>query len=73
MRRLKTMTLSFVLILTVLAAGASVPTCAVNAQGAGCSESCKAAFGACYKSTANRAACEAQLQRCLENCLASRR
>jgi hypothetical protein len=72
-RHLKTVMISFVLMLTVFAVGASGPTCAANAQGAGCSEGCKAAFGACYKSTANRAACEAQLQRCLENCLASRR
>lgn len=48
---------------------ASGPSCGVYAQGGGCSEGCKASFGACYKSTANRAACEAQLQRCLEGCL----
>lgn len=50
---------------------AGVPTCA-NAQG-GCSEQCKAAFGSCYKATANRAACEAQLQRCLQGCIAGKR
>jgi hypothetical protein len=58
---------------STLAMGASVPVCPVAAQGAGCSEGCKAAFGACYKSTANRAACEAQLQRCLQGCISARR
>ena len=59
----------------VLAAllSASGPTCGVFAQGSGCSDSCKAAFGACYKSTANRSACEMQLQYCLDNCLMSKR
>ena len=52
---------------------ASGPSCGVQAQGSGCSDACKAAFGACYKSTANRAACEMQLQRCLEGCLMSKR
>jgi hypothetical protein len=52
---------------------ASGPMCGVTAQGAGCSENCRAAFGACYKATANRAACELQLQRCLEQCHASKR
>ncbi len=50
---------------------ASGPSCGI-AQGSGCSDHCKAAFGACYKSTANRAACEAQLQQCLEGCLTQR-
>ena len=48
---------------------ASGPSCGVMAQGSGCADSCRAAFGACYKSTANRAACEMQLQHCLEGCL----
>lgn len=47
------------------------PTCA-NAQG-GCTEQCKAAYGSCYKATANRAACEAQLQRCLQGCIAGKK
>jgi hypothetical protein len=38
-----------------------------------CTNSCKAAFGACYKHTANRSACEAQLQRCLQGCLTFRK
>ena len=62
---------SALLLAAVLSA--SGPTCGVLAQGSGCSDACKAAFGACYKSTANRAACEMQLQHCLDNCLMSRR
>lgn len=58
---------------STLAMASSVPLCPVAAQGASCSEGCKAAFGACYKSTANRAACEAQLQRCLQGCISARR
>lgn len=60
------------LVLAVLLS-ASGPSCGVWAQGSGCPEACKAAFAACYKSTANRAACEMQLQHCLENCLLSKR
>lgn len=52
---------------------ASGSNCGVYAQGSGCSDNCKAAFGACYKSTANRAFCEMQLQRCLDGCLSSKR
>jgi hypothetical protein len=52
---------------------ASGPTCGSVAQGTGCSDNCRAAFGACYKATANRAACELQLQRCLDNCHAAKR
>ena len=64
-------------LLSVLGLGlilsASGPSCGVYAQGAGCSEHCKAAFGACYKSTANRAACEMQFQRCLEGCIMAKK
>lgn len=59
--------------LLALLLSASGPSCGVYAQGAGCTDSCKAAFGACYKSTANRGACEMHLQRCLEGCLMSKR
>jgi hypothetical protein len=52
---------------------ASVPTCTVFAQGSACSQSCKAAYGDCYKSTQNRSACQSQLQRCLEGCMAGKR
>jgi hypothetical protein len=52
---------------------AAVPTCTAFAQGSGCSQSCKAAYGDCYKSTQNRSACQTQLQRCLEGCIASKR
>ena len=60
-------------LILALLVSASGPGCGVLAQGMGCSEACKAAFGSCYKSTANRAACEAQLQRCLEGCIHSKR
>ena len=60
-------------VVLALAVSASAPGCGVLAQGAGCTEACKAAFGSCYKSTANRAACETQMQRCLEGCIQSKR
>lgn len=60
-------------VLLALMLSASGPNCGVFAQGSGCSDNCKAAFGACYKSTANRAYCEMQLQRCLDGCLSSKR
>ena len=60
-------------LLLALLLPASGPWCQVFPQGAGCSDACKAAFGACYKSTANRAACEQQMQRCLEGCIVSKR
>lgn len=34
-----------------------------------CSNSCKAQYGACYKSSQDRAKCQSQLQRCLEACI----
>jgi hypothetical protein len=52
--------------------GGAVPDCA-SAQGAGCAEGCRASYGDCYRATANRQACEAQLQRCLQGCIASKR
>lgn len=57
-------------LLAAFISQATSPTCA-NAQ-SGCSEQCKAAYGSCYKATANRAACEAQLQRCLQGCIAGK-
>ena len=48
------------------------PSHTVNAQNA-CSAGCKAAYGACYKSSQDRARCQAQLQRCLEGCIRSKR
>jgi hypothetical protein len=72
LKPVKTLGALAAIVFTALVIGASVPTCAI-AQGSGCSDSCKAAYGACYKSTANRSACEAQLQRCLQGCLAAKR
>ena len=54
--------------LMLLIGGTSVPC---NAQGS-CSEGCRSAFSSCYRATSNRAACEGQLQRCLQGCLASK-
>lgn len=48
------------------------PSCPAEAQGA-CSANCRAAYGSCYKSTQDRARCQAQLQRCLEGCIRSKR
>lgn len=53
--------------------GSAVAPVCVQAQGSGCVESCRASFGACYKATSNRAACEGQLQRCMQGCIASKR
>lgn len=53
----------------MLLVGGSTAPC--SAQGS-CSESCRAAFGACYKNTSNRAACESQMQRCLQGCIHSK-
>jgi hypothetical protein len=55
-------------VLMLFVGGASAPC---SAQGS-CSEGCRAAFAACYRSTSNRAACEGQLQRCLQGCVASK-
>ena len=55
-------------VLMLLVGGSTLPC---SAQGS-CSDSCRAAFGACYKNTSNRAACEGQLQRCLQGCLGSK-
>ncbi len=59
-------------LVTALGVDAAVLTCSASAQGAppnpACADSCKAAYGACYKSTANRDGCMAQLRRCLQGC-----
>ena len=71
---LKSLGIVTALVATSLIIGTAAPSCAVaQSPGAACSDSCKAAYGACYKSTANRAACEGQLQRCLQGCLATKR
>ncbi|HRK19955.1 MAG TPA: hypothetical protein PK970_13435 [Hyphomicrobiaceae bacterium] len=70
---LRRMMMVAVVAASAVLAVAAVPVCPVAAQGASCSDACKAAFGACYKSTANRAACESQLQRCLQGCISARR
>ena len=59
------------LLVLALAAILLVPTCGLRASS--CSAGCKAAYGACYKSTQDRAKCQAQQQRCLEGCIRSKR
>ena len=56
-----------------LAVAALLPFCAVSARGSSCSAGCKAAYGNCYKTSQDRAKCQAQLQRCLEGCIRSKR
>ena len=60
-------------VVLAVIAFATAPLHQVRAQGAGCSDQCRAVFGACYKATANRAACEQQMQRCLERCIQTKR
>ncbi len=55
------------------ALSASGPSCAVLAQGSGCAANCNAAYGACYKASQNRAACEQALQRCMQGCISNPR
>lgn len=38
-----------------------------------CSNSCRAAYGSCYKSSQDRSRCQSQLQRCLEACIRRKR
>lgn len=54
-----------------VALGASVISPA--AADSTCSNSCKAAYGSCYKSTQDRPRCQSQLQRCLEQCIRKKR
>jgi hypothetical protein len=54
-----------------IAAAVAVCSSPAVAQNA-CSSGCRAAYGACYKSTHDRSRCQAQLQRCLEGCIRSR-
>jgi hypothetical protein len=59
------------LLALALAAVLLMPICGVRASS--CSDGCKAAYGSCYKSSQDRAKCQAQLQRCLETCIRSKR
>lgn len=66
----RTVALVAIALMAAFLSQASIPSCAIAQSG--CSEQCKAAYGSCYKATANRAACEAQLQRCLQGCIAGK-
>ncbi len=59
------------LALLVALGGLLSPT-ETRAQGS-CRATCWEGYGACYKSTSNRQRCQAQLQRCLDGCIRSRR
>jgi hypothetical protein len=72
MARLKAAALATVLAFGLLLSGDGFGPCAAGAQG-GCTSDCRAAFGDCYKSTNNRSACEAQMQRCMQGCISSKR
>jgi hypothetical protein len=72
MARLNAAALVAVLALALLLGGDGRGPCPAGAQG-GCTAECRAAFGECYKATNNRSACEAQMQRCMQGCIASKR
>ena len=73
MKRRRTMLIATAgLFLAVALAALMIPPCLVRAEGS-CSSGCKAAYGACYKKSQDRSKCQAQLQRCLEGCIHSRR
>ena len=68
----RSITVASAALVVVLALGGILlmPTCGVRASS--CSDGCKAAYGSCYKSSQDRAKCQAQLQRCLEGCIRGR-
>jgi hypothetical protein len=59
--------------LAMVLAGSAVAPCDVRAQDGGCVTGCRSAYADCYRSTSNRAACEAQMQRCMQGCISSKR
>ena len=60
------------LLMAVALAALTLPTSAADAQGS-CSSSCRAAYGACYTKSQDRSKCQAQLKRCPESCIKSKR
>jgi hypothetical protein len=58
------------ILILALACILLVPT---SVRASSCSDACKAAYGSCYKSSQDRAKCQAQQQRCLEQCIRSKR
>jgi hypothetical protein len=60
------------LFLAIALSALALPTRVAGAE-ASCTPGCKAAYGACYKKSQDRSKCQAQLQRCLENCIKSKR
>ena len=72
-RRRTTLIATTGLSLAIALVTLAMPVGAALAEGPSCSASCKVAYGACYKKSQDRAKCQTQLQRCLENCIKSRR
>jgi hypothetical protein len=62
--------LIFALALLTSAVASGVPRAAADVT---CSNSCKAQYGSCYKSSQDRNKCQSQLQRCLEACIRKKR
>jgi hypothetical protein len=58
--------------LLVLALGVLAAPSNVHAQ-ASCRAACWESYGACYKATNSRQRCQAQLQRCLNGCIRTKR
>lgn len=59
-------------LVALLGLGGVMLPAQTSAQGS-CRATCWEGYGACYKSTSNRQRCQAQLQRCLDGCIRSRR
>ena len=63
---------SAALLLAIALVLVFVPGSGACAEGS-CSSACRASYGNCYKTSQDRAKCQAQLQRCLEGCIQRRR
>jgi hypothetical protein len=70
-RRTLTVASGALFVALALAGILLLPICGLRASS--CSDGCKAAYGSCYKSSQDRAKCQAQLQRCLEGCIRGKR
>ena len=72
MTRRKRLPIAAAVALAALAGLVLLAPASVEAQ-ASCRSTCWEGYGACYKSTNNRQRCQAQLQRCLNSCIRSKR
>lgn len=65
---------SHILILALALLAGAVPAGAQQTTtDNSCSNSCKAQYGSCYKSSQDRPKCQSHLQRCLEACIRKKR